>query len=189
MRSLLLIFPLLLACRPPEDLGPAGVPTVGNTDAGGKGDAGGGGGEGSRDGGGQEGQLSQKGLGKEDFALIEAELRCVAGQFAQDAPRLQQANEAILARYGASIDWIDRVRMHMDSEPDVQARLDELVRRRMAQVCVGGQLAPELLPAAPAAPAGSPSAAAGATPAATPEAPSNATPAAPPTPAASTPAP
>lgn len=150
MRHWLLVL-LLAACRPPEDVGPAGVPQVTDLAGGKAGESGGGaGGERGND---DEGKLSQKGLGKEDFALIEAELRCAATQFADDAPRKQAVTDAIIARYGASADWIERVRVHMDSEPDVQARLDELVRRRMAQVCVDGKLPAELLPAAPAAPA------------------------------------
>ena len=156
--SLLLSLFFLASCRPPEDTGPAGTPKVGEVasrnvpmDGSGGTGAGPGGGGAADDGN----SMSKRGLGKEDFALIEAELRCVNTQFAADPAAKKQATDGIMARYGASDDWVERVRVHMESEPDVAARIDEMVARRMSQVCADGKLSPELLAAPAAAPAAS----------------------------------
>lgn len=187
MRVLTALLPLvaLIACRPPEDSGPSGAPKVADlaardTPADGSGGAGGGPGTG----GGPQGdpKMALLGLGKEDFGLIEAELRCVAGMWKDDATARRSAELGILARYGATEDWVARVRVHMvESEPDVSSRMEELVRRRMAQVCVDGKLSAELLGAAPPTPptvAGTPAAAAAPVPEAAPTADPAAAPAA-----------
>jgi hypothetical protein len=147
----IVVLTLLVACRPPEDAGPSGVPKVGEVasrDVPMEGSGGQGGGPAA---GGEQGQgLSQRGLGKEDFALIEAELRCVGGMYKADPAAKTAAEAGVLARYGANQDWIERVRVHMESEPDVSARMEEIIGRRMAQVCADGKLSPELLAAPPA---------------------------------------
>ncbi len=151
---------LLPGCRPPEDLGREGAPKLGELsdsrrgsppprqgpgDDGASGDSGGDG-DGVR--------LSSRGLGKEDYALIEAEMRCVKGQFKDDADALDKAQGAILARYGASEDWVERVRAHLNGEPDVANRLEEMVERRLGQICIDGTISPELLAGGGEAPAG-----------------------------------
>ncbi|GEM_PF-2267965 len=148
---------LLPGCRPPEDLGREGAPKLGELsdsrrgsppprqgpgEDGASGDQGGGDGDGVR--------LSSRGLGKEDFALIEAEMRCVKAQFKDDATALEKAESSILARYGASEDWVERVRAHLNGEPDVANRLEEMVERRLGQICIDGTISPELLGGAPA---------------------------------------
>ena len=96
-------------------------------------------------------RLSSRGLGKEDYALIAAELRCVRAQFKGQAEALGKAETAIFARYSASEDWVERVRAHLNGEPDVATRLEEMVSRRMEQICIDGTISPELLEGAPAA--------------------------------------
>ncbi len=155
---------LIPGCRPPEDLDRGGAPKLGELsdsrrggppprqgpgEDGASGDQGGGDGDGVR--------LSSRGLGKEDYALIEAEIRCVRGQFKDDADALTKAQTSILERYGASEDWVERVRAHLNGEPDVSNRLEEMVERRLGQICVDGTISPELLAggtSAPAAPEG-----------------------------------
>ena len=133
-------------CRPPEDLDRGAPPKLGelskrkNPPPRQGGDGGGGGGDNEED-----ARLGASGLGKEDFALIEAEIQCVNKQFADDPAALKQATEAIMARYGAQPEWVERVRVHIAGEPDVASRLEEMISRRQGQICVDGTIAPELI--------------------------------------------
>ena len=150
---------LLPGCRPPEDLDRGGAPKLGELSESRRGSPPprqGPGEDGASEAGGGDGdgdgvRLSTRGLGKEDYALIEAELRCIRGQFKEDADALTKATAAIFARYGASEDWVERVRAHLNGEPDVAERLEEMVTRRLAQICVDGVISPELLAEGPAA--------------------------------------
>jgi hypothetical protein len=147
---------LLPGCRPPEDLDRGGAPKLGELSDSRRGSPpprqgpGEDGASGDQAGDGDGVRLSSRGLGKEDYALIEAEIRCVKGQFKDNADELTKAQAAIMARYGASEDWVERVRAHLNGEPDVATRLEEMVARRLGQICVDGTISPELLAATPA---------------------------------------
>ena len=116
----------LPGCRPPEDLDRGGAPKLGELSESRRGSPPPrqGPGEDGQDGGGEAGgddgdgvRLSSRGLGKEDYALIAAELRCVRAQFKGQAEALGKAETAIFARYSASEDWVERVRAHLNGEP------------------------------------------------------------------------
>ncbi len=115
LRSLPLVLLLLTACRPPEDIDapPPSDAEFGEDDgsrfkadkdkmrkARDKGEEG------------DESRLSRNGLGKEDFALVEAELACVREHYAADEKLLPLAEAAVYQRYGASEQWVERVRVH-----------------------------------------------------------------------------
>lgn len=167
MNRLLATLPLLMlggalvlpGCRPPEDLDRGGAPKLGELSESRRGSppprqGPGEDGAGEPGDGGDEGpNLSNRGLGKEDYALIEAELRCVRGQFKDDAAALDKAQAAILDRYGAQEDWVERVRAHLNGEPDVANRLEDMIGRRMGNICKDGTISPELIEPSGAAPA------------------------------------
>jgi hypothetical protein len=161
IKRLLLTLPLLLGgllllpgCRPPEDLDRGGAPKLGELSGSRRGNPpprqspGSDGSDGSSDKAGGDGdgvRLSSRGLGKEDYALIEAELRCIRAQFKDDSAALAKAEATIFARYGASEDWVARVAAHLNGEPDVAERLEEMIERRLGQICIDGTISPELL--------------------------------------------
>ena len=145
--TLLLLLP---GCRPPEDID---APPA--TDGQGPGDQArdhkarkdkvGPGADG--DGGGDESRLSRNGLGKEDFALVEAELECVRSHFKDDETMRTRAEAAVYQRYGASEQWVERVRVHMKSEGKYKGKIEDSVALRQEQVCPGGTIGSEVLEA------------------------------------------
>lgn len=147
--ALSLLF-LLPACRPPEDFAAPASPQgdsgheQGREHKARKDKMGRGGGEG---GGGDESRLSRNGLGKEDFALVQAELECVRGHYKDDETLRARAETAVYQRYGASEQWVDRVRVHMKSEGKYKGKIEDSVALRQEQVCPGGVVTAEMLAA------------------------------------------
>ncbi len=133
---------LLPACRPPEDIeapptSPSGDPGAAAREHKATKDKLGRGGE---DGaaGPDDTQLSRNGLGKEDFALVEAELGCVRSHFAADETLRGRAEAAVYMRYGASEQWVERVRVHLKSEGKYKGKIEDAVAMRTKQVCPDG---------------------------------------------------
>ncbi len=122
---------------PDPGLNPAGDPDPGTNPGGPDAPAGdaGAGDDGTR--------LSMAGLGKEDFALIEGELRCVEEVYANDQAMLTATLQAIYARYGATTEWVGRVRQHVKQEDSFKKKISGAVEERMDQVCPKGKLAAE----------------------------------------------
>ncbi len=150
LRSLPLVLLLLTACRPPEDIDapPPSDAEFGEDDgsrfkadkdkmrkARDKGEEG------------DESRLSRNGLGKEDFALVEAELACVREHYAADEKLLPLAEAAVYQRYGASEQWVERVRVHLKSEGKYRGKIEDSVALRKNQVCPNGKLGNDMLEA------------------------------------------
>lgn len=146
------LLPLLLlpACRPPEDLDAPPAREDGRDVSGdmqrhkdkkdkqGKP-------RGREEGGDDESRLSRNGLGKEDFALIQGELECVRTHFADDPKKVTLAEDAVYQRYGASEQWVERVRVHMKSEGKYRGKIEDSVATRQKQVCPDGKLTADML--------------------------------------------
>jgi hypothetical protein len=137
---------LLPACRPPEDIDAPPAAEGEYEDEGkrhkDKKDR-------AREGGdeGDESRLSRNGLGKEDFALVEAELACVRDHYKDDAVLKPRAEAAVYQRYGASEQWVERVRVHLKSEGKYRGKIEDSVAVRKNQVCPGGVVGDDMLEA------------------------------------------
>ncbi len=145
--ALSLLF-LLPACRPPEDLEAPPPSASGELGAAGrdhKADKDKSGRAKGEEGGADDTRLSRNGLGKEDFALVEAELECVRAHYKDDETLRGRAEAAVYERYGASEQWVERVRVHLKSEGKYRGKIEDSVALRRNQVCPDGVVGAEML--------------------------------------------
>lgn len=83
--------------------------------------------------------LAAEELGKEDFAMIEGEIRCLRDHFGEGSEELARAEAAVLGIWGADPKWVAGVREHVQQEPGKAAVLLRLIELRYAQVCPDGK--------------------------------------------------
>ncbi len=82
-------------------------------------------------------KLTNAGLGKGDFALIEAELRCVEANF--EGEKLKQASAAVHENWTASPDWVKGVRAHLKAEKEFADKIQSTIDKHAAKVCPEGK--------------------------------------------------
>lgn len=81
-------------------------------------------------------RLVNSGLGKEDFALIEAELQCVEKAFTGDAG--VKAAAAIIEKWLTTEEWVQGVRAHVDAEKQFGEKVQGAMDRHAEKVCPSG---------------------------------------------------
>ncbi len=89
-------------------------------------------------------RLGGAGLGKGDFARIEADLECVASHFGADAEGKAKAVEGVYRKAGASAEWMDSAREYIaavEQDGRIRKQIDDL----KARTCPGGTLSESFL--------------------------------------------
>lgn len=84
-------------------------------------------------------RLGGAGLGKGDFARIEADLECVASHFADDPEGKKKATEAVYRQAGASPEWMTSAREYIGAV-ESDGRIREQIEELKARSCPGGKL-------------------------------------------------
>ena len=91
-------------------------------------------------------RLGGAGLGKGDFARIEADLECVASHYATDADGKARAEAAVYRKAGASAEWMSSAREYIGAV-ESDGRIREQVQDLKARTCPGGTLSESFLQA------------------------------------------
>lgn len=84
-------------------------------------------------------RLGGAGLGKGDFAQVEADLQCVESHFASDPEGKAKAIEAVYRRAGASPEWMASAREYIGAV-EQDGRIERQVEDLKARTCPGGTL-------------------------------------------------
>ena len=84
-------------------------------------------------------RLGGAGLGKGDFARIEADLECVAAHYAADPEGKKRAEEAVYRRAGATPDWMVGAREYIGAV-ESDGRIREQIEELKGRTCPGGTL-------------------------------------------------
>jgi len=81
-------------------------------------------------------RLVNSGLGKEDFALIEAELQCVQKAFTGE--KASKASAAIIEKWITTEEWVQGVRAHVKAEKEFGEKIQGAMGKHAEQVCPDG---------------------------------------------------
>lgn len=89
-------------------------------------------------------QLSGSGLGKGDFARVEADMQCIASHFAADPEGRKRAEDATFRRAHATREWLDGARWYISSV-ETGGRVQREIEDIKLRTCPDGKLSEAFL--------------------------------------------
>jgi hypothetical protein len=85
------------------------------------------------------------GLGKDGWARVEAQWRCLGRLPDLDSTLLAARREALVASYGVTADWLASTRAGNEDDADFFRKVEGMVQARMREDCPDGRPGPDLV--------------------------------------------